>query len=152
MISFAQSHAVTCPFDIADSEDMLYDVFQIWAEHMQLKHKHQGQSTYLPTHQQLTAVCHLLCKRSEYAQALGVAELRPNMPAQHAAEHALSVLAAARAAECQMDSAALCKIMARCVLGGTSASLRCCSQVCVVSAGAVYVLYICMAWCSSCVA
>ena len=129
-------------YGIADSEAMLYQVFQIWAEHIQLKQKRQGQSTYLPTFQQLTAVCHLLCTRWQYAQALGLAKLAPNMSAQHAAEHASTVFEAARAAQRQLGSAALRIIMAQCVLGGTSASLRCCSQVCVDSLAAVCIIHL----------
>lgn len=110
---------------------MLYDVFQIWAKHMRATQKQQRQSTYLPTFQQLNAVCLLLCKRAEYAQALGLAELRPLMLAQHAAEHASTVFDAARAAQRQLDTTALRTIMAQCVLGGTPAFLKCCSQVCV---------------------
>lgn len=107
---------------------MLYDVFQIWAKHMRATQKQQRQSTYLPTFQQLNTVCCLLCKRAEYAQALALAELRPLMLAQQAAELASTVF---EAAECQLDTAALRTIMAQCVLGGTPAFLRCCSQVCV---------------------
>lgn len=119
----AHSRAVTLPYDVADSEDILYGVFQIWSEHMRAKQKQQGQATYLPTFQQLTAVCRLLCKRAEYAQALGLAELRPGMQAQQAAEHASTVFEAATAAKCRLDPGALRIIMARCLLGGTSAFL-----------------------------
>ena len=108
---------------------MLYGIFQIWADHMLTKQKHQRRQTWLPKSQQLTTVCRLLCKRGEYAQALGLAELMPNMLAQQAAKHARTVFEAARAAHCQLDTDALRIIMARCLLGGTPASLRCCSQV-----------------------
>ena len=133
---------MTLPYGNADSEAMLYQVFQIWAEHMQLKQKHLGQSTYLPTFQQLSAVCRLLCTRSQYAQALGLAMLTPNMTAQQAAEQASTVFEAARAAQRQLGSAALRNIMARCVLGGTPAFLRCCSQVCVNSLAAVCTIHL----------
>ena len=97
-----------------------------------------------PTFQQLTTVCRLLCKRAEYAQALGLAELKQNMLAQQAAEHAHTVLEAARAAQCQLDPDALRIIMARCLSGGTSAFLNCCSQVYGGSLG-THVLCICVA-------
>ena len=110
---------------------------------MRAKQKRRGQATYLPTFQQLTTVCRLLCKRAEYAQALGLAELRPNMQAQQAAEHASTVFEAARAAECQLGPNALRIIMARSVLGGTSAFLNCCSQVYVGSLGTICTLHLC---------
>ena len=108
---------------------MLYGIFQIWADHMLTKQKHRRQPTFLPKIQQLTTVCRLLCKRGEYAQGLGLAELTPNMLAQQAAKHARTVFQAARAAQCQLDTDALRIIMARCLLDGTPASLRYCSQV-----------------------
>ena len=136
------SRAVTFPYGIADTDAMLYQVFKIWAEHMQLKQRRPGHSTYLPTFQQLTAVCHLLCMRSQYAQVLGLAKLAPNMSVQQAAEHASTVFEAARVAQHQLGSAALRIIMARCVLAGTPAFLRCCSQVRVDSFGAVCVIHL----------
>lgn len=108
---------------------MLYEVFQIWADHMLTAKNRHRRSTYRPTFQQLTIVCRLLCKRAEYAQALGLADFMPTMPVQQAAEHASIVFEAARAAECQLETSALRIIMTRCVLGGTSVLLKCCSQV-----------------------
>lgn len=140
-ISFTLTYS-RAPSDFAGSEEMLYDVFQIWAQQKQPKQKSQGQATYLPTFQQLTTVCRLLCERAEYAQALGLAEVRPNMQAQQAAEHASTVFEAARAAQCQLGPITLRIIMARCVLGGTSAFLRCCSQVSVDSLGIVYTMLV----------
>lgn len=108
---------------------MLYEVYQIWVDHMLTMKKCQSHSTYLPTSQQLTTVCGLLSKRGEYAQAFCLADLMPNMPVQQVAEHASIVFEAARAAKCRLDTSVLRIIMARCVLADTPALQRCCSQV-----------------------
>ena len=108
---------------------MLYEVFHMWAKHMQARSERQDPLFHLPTSQQLTTVCRLLCKRAEYAQALALARLVPGLSTQNAAEHAGIVFEAARAAGSRLDTDALRIVMARCLPGGTPPFLKCCSQV-----------------------